>query len=218
MSEQVEHVARAERPPTLGRPRTVAAMQRLVEEPLTAVVIVGHRGYFWRILGSFAVASFASDTVLWWRDWTGMLPRVSLMLALFLVLAIGLEAVVDTLSPLHLRGWNGVIAVSESTVYVARGSFLTGQPTAITTTFPRDSVAIVPGRLGWGRRGLTLTAPRIGTVRLAAPAPVTSGENQDALSSMGRPPQAEWRPDPDNPGQLRWWDGGELTRITTPER
>jgi len=202
--------------PTLGRPRTVAAMQRLVDEPLTAVVIVGHRGYFWRILGSFVVASFASDTVLWWRDWTGPLPRVSLMLALFLVLAVGIEAVVDTLSPLHLRGWTGALAVSGSTVYVARGSVLSGQPAAITATLPRDTTAIVPGRLGWGRRGVTLTAPGIGSVRLAAPAPVTSGENQAALSSLGRPPQAEWRPDPGNPGQLRWWDGGELTRITTP--
>jgi hypothetical protein len=42
-------------------------MQRLVAEPLTAVVIVGHRGYLWRVLGSVAVASFVSDTVLWWR-------------------------------------------------------------------------------------------------------------------------------------------------------
>jgi hypothetical protein len=139
------------------------------------------------------------------------------MLVLLLVLAVGLEAVVDTVSPLHLRGWNGVLAVSESTVYVARGSFLSGQPTAITATFPRETATIVPGRLGWGRRGVTLTAPGLGSVRLAAPAPVTSGENQAALSSMGRPPQAEWRPDPGNPGQLRWWDGGELTRITTPE-
>ncbi len=54
----------------------------------------------------------------------------------------------DALSPLHLRGWTGVLAVSGSTVHVARGSFLTGQPTAITATFPRETATIVPGRLG----------------------------------------------------------------------
>ncbi len=205
---------RPEQTPTLGRPGHAAAMRRLVDEPLTAVVIVGHRGYFWRILASFFVASFASDEIVWWRDWTGLLPRTLVLIGVFVVLAVGVEALVDARSPLHLRGWTGVIAVSESTVHVARGSLLTGEPVAITATFPRETTTIVPGRLGWGRRGLALTPPGLGPVRLSAS--VTNGDNRAALSSLGRPPQAEWRPDPGNPGQLRWWDGGELTTITAP--
>jgi hypothetical protein len=137
-----------------------------------------------------------------------------------LLIAVGSSAVgalLDARPRVRLRSPGGVLGVSGSTVYVARGAFWDGSAVALTMSFPREPSTIALGGLGWGYRALTVTPPGTGPSRLEATFPITSGEMRAAISALGRPPEAEWRPDPGNPHQLRWWDGGELTRTTTPK-
>jgi hypothetical protein len=200
---------------TLGSPRLVATMQALVDEPLEAVVAIRHRGFLW-LLGIvvFLAIVLAQLTPLAEGN-VGVF-----MLAVGLLIAVGallVGALLDARSPVRLRSPGGVLGVSGSTVYVARGAFWNGSAVALTMSFPREPSTIVVGGLGWGYRALTVTPPGAGSARLEATFPITSGEMRDAISALGRPPEAEWRPDPGNPHLLRWWDGGELTRTTTPK-
>lgn len=209
MSDQVEQQR------TVGNPRLVTTMQALVGEPLEAVVAIRHRGFRW-LLGIviFLAIVLVQLTPL------GQGNVVAYMLAVGLLITIGSYVVgmlLDARSSVRLRGPSGVLGVSGTTVYVARGAFWNGSAAALTMTFAREPSTIVLGGLGWGYRALTVTQPGAAPARLEASLPITSGTTRVAISALGRPPEAEWRPDPGNPGQLRWWDGGELTRITTPE-
>ena len=198
---------------TLGRPRVVAAMERLVPEPLDAAVVVGHRGNFWRQAVTVGVSVVVGDVV--GDRWPGLPIYILVVSAAFLALWTIGGFVVNALSPLSLGIWSGTLAASGSTVYVARNSLWTGRPAAITATFPRADSTIVLGSTMWARRGITVTLPDQRATRLEAPLPITYGENREAVSSLGRPPEAEWRPDPGRPDQLRWWDGSEFSSITT---
>jgi hypothetical protein len=207
MSEQVRQ-RRA-----LGRPRIVAAMQRLVPEPLDAAVVVGHRGSFYRgaltVGVTIMVAGFVRD------QRSDLVSYLVVGTALYLALWTVGGVLVNASSRLSLGPWYGTLAVTDSTVYVARNSWWTGRPVAITATFPRVESTIVLGQIMWARRDLTVTLPDRRAVRLEAPLPITSAETRGAVASLGRPPEAEWRPDPGRPGQLRWWDGGDFSAITT---
>jgi len=207
MSEQVRQRQ------TLGRPRVVAAMQRLVPEPLDSVVVVGHRGNFWRQAITIGVSIVIGDVARDARP--GLAIYIVVVSAAFLVLWTMGGFVVDAASPLSLGVWSGSLAVSDGTVYVARNSVWSGRPVAITASFPRADSSIVLGSTMWARRGLTVTLPGHRAVRLEAPLPMTSAVTREAVSFLGRPPEAEWRSDPGRPDQLRWWDGGEFSSITT---
>jgi hypothetical protein len=209
MNEQVDQQR------TLGSPRLVATMQALVDEPLEAVVAIRHRGFLW-LLGIvvFLAILLVQLTPL------GQGNVVVFMLAVGLLIAAGtlpVGALLDARSSVRLRGPGGVLGVSGTTVYIARGAFWNGSAVALTLTFPRQPSTIVLGGLGWAYRCLTITPPGAGMARLEATFPISSGGMRAAISALGRPPEAQWRPDPDNPDQLRWWDGGELTVITTPK-
>jgi len=207
MSEQVKQ-GRA-----LGRPGVVTAMQTLVDEPLEAAVVVGHRGSFWRMAATLGASILAADLVPAGRS--GIVEHLAIMVAVFGVLWAAGGAIADARSPLTLGVMSGTLAVSDSAVYVARNSLWTSRAVAVTASFPRAGSTVVLGGIRWARRDLAVALPDGTQVRLEAPLPITSAETAGAISSMGRPPEAEWRPDPGHPDQLRWWDGGGFSPITT---
>jgi hypothetical protein len=207
MSEQVDHQR------TLGNPRLVATMQALVDEPLDAVVAIRHRGFLW-LLGVVVLVAVGVLSL----SPLGNAGALVFALSVGLLVAVGSYAVgalLDARSPVRLRAPGGVLGVSGSTVYVARGAFWNGSAATLTMTFSREPSTIVLGGTGWGYRALTVTPPQNDPVRLEATFPISSRVMRDAISALGRPPEAEWRPDPGRPDQLRWWDGGEFSSITT---
>jgi len=197
----------------LGRPGIVAAMQALVDEPLEAAVVVGHRGNLWRMMVTLGAAILVADLIPAGRS--GLVAHLAILIGVFGALWTVGGAISDARSPLTLGLWAGTLAVSDGTVYVARNSFWTSRATAITASFPRAGSTVVLGEIRWARRDLAVTLPDATRVRLEAPLPITSAETRGAISSMGRPPEAQWRPNPANPAELRWWDGADLTTITT---
>jgi hypothetical protein len=207
MSEHVEQQR------TVGNPRLVATMQALVDEPLEAVVAIRHRGFLW-LLGvvTFLAIVLAQLTPLAEGHVVVFMLAVGLLIAAG-ALAVG--ALLDARSSVRLRGPSGVLGVSGTTVYIARGAFWNGSAVALTMTFPRGPSTIVLGGPGWGYRVLTVTPAGADQARLEATLPITSRVTRDAVSALGRPPEAEWRPDPGRPDQLRWWDGGEFSSLTT---
>jgi hypothetical protein len=206
MSEHVEQQS------TLGRPVLVATMRALVDEPLETVVAIRHRGFLLRlVLVAVLVIVALGFTPLAQADAAVFVCATAILIGAG---ASAIALLVDARSPLRLRGPSGVLGVSGSTVYVARGSFWNGSAAALTMAFPREPSTVVLGGIGWARRALTVTPPGAGPVRLETPLSTSSGVSA-AISALGRPPEAEWRPDPANPDLLRWWDGGELTFITT---